>query len=175
MRPEMVLKERKLRPCRHVHPNLASGQIECEQCGLNPPSPGSASGPWSHANPFRAGATRRERADLGLFLLGGRLRGNRRLLLVAGFLRALLSFFLLVVFWICIAHNPHYAVTGSADARCKIRGKNQPCLFLSRFNLPFSHLHSVLLCAPCESSPDSPRRQSGRPKPRGSGPGCPLR
>ena len=30
----MVLKERKLRPCRHVHPNLASGQIECEQCGL---------------------------------------------------------------------------------------------------------------------------------------------
>ena len=30
----MVLNVKKLRPCRHVHPNLASGQIECEQCGL---------------------------------------------------------------------------------------------------------------------------------------------
>ena len=30
----MVLNAEKLRPCCHVHPNLASGQIQCEQCGL---------------------------------------------------------------------------------------------------------------------------------------------
>jgi hypothetical protein len=30
----MVLTTKKLRPCPHVHPILASGQIGCEQCGL---------------------------------------------------------------------------------------------------------------------------------------------
>ncbi len=30
----MVFNAEKLRPCCHVHPNLASGQIQCEQCGI---------------------------------------------------------------------------------------------------------------------------------------------
>ena len=35
--PEMILNSKKLRPCRHVHPNLSAGQIESEQYGLGTP------------------------------------------------------------------------------------------------------------------------------------------
>ena len=53
----------------------------------------------------------------GLFPSGGSRRRRRGLLLATGFLCALLSLFLLVIFGICIAHNHYYSVIGSGDAR----------------------------------------------------------